>query len=129
MQGFDDCVHEAHGLIHAIGIRKFVMKSIRKSRAKFKAVDKGRGAFVARNRIVLLEQGRDGGQSISLEAIELLRYLEAAKQCPACAIRSSESSAGENVSHHASSLAPSCTIASSISMAVSGRSVRLFHDM
>ena len=81
IQGFDNSVHATHNLGLAVRrVPKFVMKGIRKSGPKFKAADKACGAFVVRNRIVTIEKRRDGRQSISLEAIELLRYLESAKQ-------------------------------------------------
>jgi len=41
IQSFDYCVHETHNSSFSVRyIPKFVMKSIRKPRAKFKALDK-----------------------------------------------------------------------------------------
>ena len=54
VEGFDDHVHEALNLSLAVrGVQKFVMKSIRKSGAKFKAADKGGGALLFRGCILV----------------------------------------------------------------------------
>lgn len=81
VQGYDDFVHKTHNLVLSVrDVVKFVMKSIRKSGAKFKAADKGSDALLVRGFVTAREQRRDGRQSIRLEAIELLRQLEAGKQ-------------------------------------------------